>query len=408
MTPSTHSHDSDPSGNPFSKESTPDLAQAIRLMTQELHLRESSSIPTSRVKEPDTFDGSKPHKLNNFILLCNLYFRRNSAFSHDEDKVAFALSHLRGTALELFEPTILDSSEIPDWLYDWSAFLRTLRTHFGPVDPTADAENGIDNLKMSENQPILNYNVNFNRLAVRTGWHDSVLRHRYYSGLAERIKDIMGQQGKPSTLSEMKNLAHSIDSRHWERLREKSCSENSAPHSGNSRAHSATPPSSKHDSTSSDSSDKPRKPLNPISDKLGQDGKLTVQERQRRFDNNLCLFCGETGHMVKNCPRSIAKALAAQADDNSGPENPNSDSSGSENPDSDSRNSNSEDSDSGDSDPENPDYENSDSENSEPENSDPGNSEYHNPENSGFDNSESGNSDSEDSESDDSGSEDSE
>jgi hypothetical protein len=47
---------------------------------------------------------------------------------------------------------------------------------------------------------------------VRTGWDDSVLCHRYYSGLAERIKDIMGQQGKPVTLEAMKTLAHTINS----------------------------------------------------------------------------------------------------------------------------------------------------------------------------------------------------
>ena len=53
---------------------------------------------------------------------------------------------------------------------------------------------------------------------IRTGWDDSILRHCYYSGLSERIKDIMGQQGKPPTLEAMKTLAHSINSHHWERL----------------------------------------------------------------------------------------------------------------------------------------------------------------------------------------------
>ena len=75
---------------------------------------------------------------------------------------------------------------------------------------------------MQDNQHIVKYNIEFNRLAIRTRWDESVLRHRYYSGLAERIKDIMGQQGKPSTLQAMRDLAHSIDSHHWERLREKS------------------------------------------------------------------------------------------------------------------------------------------------------------------------------------------
>ena len=102
-------------------------------------------------------------------------------------------------ALEYFELTILDSEEVPDWMDDWSAFVRNLRTQFGPIDPTADAEDSIDNLKMQDNKHIIKYNVEFNHLTIRTGWDDGILQHCYYSGLAECIKDIMGQQGKPAT-----------------------------------------------------------------------------------------------------------------------------------------------------------------------------------------------------------------
>ena len=197
------------------------LTEAITLMTNELRKRQEPS-KKAKAKEPDTFDGSDPKKLNNFILLCNLYFRNNPAYSEDETKVTFALSYLRGTALEYFEPSLIETDEVPVWMYDWSTFIQNLRTQFGPIDPTADAEDGIDNLKMQENQHIVKYNVEFNRLSIRTGWDDPVLRHRYYTGLAERIKDVMGQQGKPATLEAMKTLAHAIDSRHWERIREKS------------------------------------------------------------------------------------------------------------------------------------------------------------------------------------------
>ena len=107
---------------------------------------------------------------------------------------------------------ITDSEEDPEWLEDWTKFIRTLRTQFGPIDPTGDAESGLDHLKMQDNQHLIKYNIEFNRLSVRTNWNDAVLQHRYYSGLAERIKDIMGQQGKPTTLEAMKTLAHQIDS----------------------------------------------------------------------------------------------------------------------------------------------------------------------------------------------------
>lgn len=316
--------DDDPLENPF-LDSTPNLAQAIMHMTRTFS-KAAPRSSNSKVKEPDTFDGSDPRKLSNFILLCNLYFRNNSAYSDDDAKVTFALSHLRGVALEFFEPTIL-AEEHEDWMDDWSAFIRMLRTQFGPIDPTADAEDGIDNLKMRENQRIVKYNVDFNRLAIQTGWDDSVLRHRYYSGLAERIKDIMGQQGKPTTLDAMKTLAHHIDARHWERLREKSRTDKSrsdnksdnksdkkpnhqhTPNNNNSHNHGK-----KNNNQSKDSTNKQSTSGSSVApEKLGKDGKLTPQERQRRFDNNLCMFCGGIGHKADSCPKSTSSASKTKA-----------------------------------------------------------------------------------------------
>ena len=329
----------DPQGTPSVDDLAPNLAQAIMLMTSELKKRDNSTSKRAKAKEPDTFDGSESKKLNNFILLCNLYFRHNPAYSDDSKKVTFALSYLRGTALEYFEPSLLDSDDIPDWLDDWSVFINTLRTQFGPIDPTADAENGIDNLKMQDNQHIVKYNVEFNRLAIRTGWDDSVLRHRYYSGLAERIKDIMGQQGKPATLDAMKTLAHSIDSRHWERLREKSRAgknksddksddKNNKSDKGNKSDDKNNKSDKNNNSNGNKNKNKNKNDKTPstsgnsasISDKLGKDGKLTLQERQRRFDNNLCMFCGGAGHTAKDCNKASssaakAKARAAQANE---------------------------------------------------------------------------------------------
>ena len=48
-----------------------------------------------------------------------------------------------------------------------------------------------------------------------------------------------------------------------------------------------------------------------LTNKLGSDGKLTPQERQRRIDRGLCLLCGQSGHMVRECPRSMKARAAA-------------------------------------------------------------------------------------------------
>ena len=54
------------------------------------------------------------------------------------------------------------------------------------------------------------------------------------------------------------------------------------------------------------------KPPSDLASKLGVDGRLTQQERQRRMDQNLCLFCGKPGHMAKDCNKVAAtKARAA-------------------------------------------------------------------------------------------------
>ena len=68
--------------------------------------------------------------------------------------------------------------------------------------------------------------------------------------------------------------------------------------------------------SSGNNSARTSKEKKPYSDKLGKDGKLTQEERQRRFANNLCLFCGGPGHTAGACPKktsSAAKARAAQA-----------------------------------------------------------------------------------------------
>src|ERR1700678_1201324 len=240
---------------------TPNLAEAILLMTEEL--RRCEKAPTTKVKEPDTFDGSDSRKLNNFILLCDLYFRHKpSAYSDNS----------------AFEPAILDSEENPDWLTDWSAVLRSLCSHFGPIDPVANAEDAIDNLKMRKNQRIVKYDVEFNRFAIKTGWDDAVLRHRYYSGLAEHIKDIMGQQAKPTTLDNTRKLAHSIDSRYWERLREKNRSDKTNTKSDNrsdnkSDKNNSQASSSRHYSDKSPSTSKPHSNSNSNSNSYSNNHK---------------------------------------------------------------------------------------------------------------------------------------
>ncbi|KIK72968.1 hypothetical protein PAXRUDRAFT_73980, partial [Paxillus rubicundulus Ve08.2h10] len=48
-----------------------------------------------------------------------------------------------------------------------------------------------------------------------------------------------------------------------------------------------------------------------LSQKLCKDGKLTSEEQKCCFDLKLCMFCGNPGHMAKDCCKSTSKAAKA-------------------------------------------------------------------------------------------------
>src|SRR6266481_7434257 len=72
-----------------------------------------SNLPNKvKLRDPDPFDGSDTWKLRTFVLQCKLNFHDHSdLFQDDTTKVNYMLSHLKGTALDCFEPALL---EIPE------------------------------------------------------------------------------------------------------------------------------------------------------------------------------------------------------------------------------------------------------------------------------------------------------
>ena len=87
-------------------------------------------------------------------------------FTDDSTKVTYALSHLKGTVLDWFEPSGIN---VP-WLSDYSEFVSKLCIHFGLFDPEGEAKAELENPCMRDNQRITKYLVEFNRLAARVQW----------------------------------------------------------------------------------------------------------------------------------------------------------------------------------------------------------------------------------------------
>jgi len=314
------------------------LAETLQQISENLNRGSAPKPHQSKAHIPDTFDGSDLHKLNHFLFQCRLFFHANpSQFSTDEEKINFAMTYLSGVAQDWFEVALQqeDLGYAQPWLFTWHLFMEELRVHFGLLDPVGDAASLINNLRMKPGDKISTYNVEFMRYAVQLNWGDTVLCHRFYQGLPNRLQDLIAnrEQGKPTSFHAMYQLAITFDNRYWERNRERDRFRNTKKEAADSHhrkqgrmaqysaSSQSSAPSRPQSSTTppqtapSRSSQKPRRPSSivkspslstprvDLSNKLGRDGKLNGNEHKRRIDNNLCLYCGSKDHKVDGCPR---------------------------------------------------------------------------------------------------------
>jgi len=76
---------------------------------------------------------------------------------------------------------------------------------------------------MKPGDKISTYNVEFMRYAAQLNWGDTVLCHRFYQGLPNRLQDLIAkrEQGKPTSFHAIYQLAITFDNRYWERNRER-------------------------------------------------------------------------------------------------------------------------------------------------------------------------------------------
>ena len=154
--------------------------------------RPNTNSRGTKARIPDTFSGTEPDKLNNFLFQCRLYFHANPVqFDMDIAKINFVMTYLTGVAQDWFEVGLNqeDQGILQDWLSNWNLFVDKLHRHFGLSDPVGKVANMLDNLCMKPGDKISTYNVDFMCYASQLGWGHSVLCHHYYQGLPNRIQD---------------------------------------------------------------------------------------------------------------------------------------------------------------------------------------------------------------------------
>ena len=253
------------------------------------------------VSLPKHLDGSKPDKVFEWINGMEFFFKANGNIS-DERKIAAACTRLDGMALQNIV-NLRDMDVVPDCVTDdWEGFKAYIKSEFGPVDIVGSKEDELDRLRMNHTDTILAYTTEFRTIASFINWNDDTLRHRYYIGLPNRLKDEVARQGyKTGTLNQVIKCATTADSRYHARAAEKSTQPTTRPTQSSSTSYYKSSTASSNTTTTTTATD-----TRPNAHLLDSSGKLKAEEKQRRKAEGLCLYCGAKDHQAADCGRGKA------------------------------------------------------------------------------------------------------
>lgn len=280
------------------------MSNSISEAISSSRMRDSATpAPESREQEPKAnppteFDGLARRKLETFIAECEIMFATSPRrYRTESSKVHSAGSFLKGDPKKWFSNFFLLPPESrPLWLLSWEDFRIELRRTWGLEDPEGAAEEDLRRLRMTDKDRVAYFTSRFRTIQYRLpSWADRNLRNEYYSSLAPRIRTQFVTAGRavPTTLEGLIRTAEDLDRAYWTDIELNKTLQDSSTSDKRKPTFSATssPSSSKPSSTTHENKH------------LGPDGKLTPEERKRRFDNNLCLFCGQGKHLSANCPK---------------------------------------------------------------------------------------------------------
>ncbi|KAI2667107.1 Transposon Tf2-6 polyprotein [Labeo rohita] len=224
-----------------------------------------------RLAFPEKFDGS-PGKCKGFLLQCTLFVNQQPhLYPTDEGRIAFVCSLLTGKALE-WATAVWDLGQ--PTFPSFAAFLKSFKEVFQPSPESSEAGEQIMALKQGR-RTAAEYALDFRTLAAQSGWNDGPLKLHYRKGLQPDLQVGLACRDEGLSLSQYIDLSIRIDN--VMRARKPS------------RAVTMIPPTS------------PIPVASPEPMQLGVT-KLSAEERERRLKNNLCLYCGQAGHIRATCP----------------------------------------------------------------------------------------------------------
>ena len=295
--------------DPMSQGNCAEVVSHIENLERQVAQLQAQSVPSTshtsaflktKVPRPQPFHG-KRYQVKPFISGLRIYISlRSHEFPNEMTKLLFAASLLRDTAYDWFRPyetaistgTAGHSGLVLSSIDD---FYEQITNVFGDPDESLTAATKL--YKLIQLTSVATYTSEFQRLSSQLSWNEEALKDLYYQGLKPAIKDNILRGVIPTTLSEMIRIASNFDNRFQQYKTNLNRNNNRS-----WQASRQVPVSEPMELDAIRTNPAPKQPSSPSVGK-----RLSRDERQHRISNNLCLYCGKSGHQVKNCHSAKSK-----------------------------------------------------------------------------------------------------
>ena len=243
------------------------------------------------IPPPAKYSGD-PNTCRQFLTQCQLTFNAQpSRYANETARVAYLVNLLEGPPLSHFNALYEQNSPLAMSADAFASELRRVYDH-----PIRGQQAGLQLSRLQQGRlSVREFVSRFQSLAVESGWNEAALITAFQNGLNRDLGREIALRGELATLDETISLTIKINDQ-LSLLRAES--------TAFSRRHveQLSPPSSV-----------PDMPSNSGSESMQIDSvHLSPEGRARRIKTQSCLYCGQTGHFIANCPIRPVKGRARQ------------------------------------------------------------------------------------------------
>ncbi|EMD32066.1 hypothetical protein CERSUDRAFT_99763 [Gelatoporia subvermispora B] len=245
-----------------------------------------SLFPT--MKEPDTFNGDKANKLDDWLESMALWLRHRGV-TQDEKKIETAMTYLRGTAKKVMQG-YFDKVNDQESLGAYATFIEELKKGFQQTDKKDRAIAEFNQLvakKGTNAQNFGEFSVRFRTLAKQTGFSNAELLSKLYAHVPKPAADVLITRGREKWAKTWDEFINEVQ----EILQDSRLLNGTVLTSQIAKDPNAMDVDAVKGKKSSDKADGKQAKVRKMA--------MSFEEARRK---GCCAKCGGKGHMQKECP----------------------------------------------------------------------------------------------------------